>query len=220
MRDDPNPTLPPPHVLAALRQPRRTQLHDPCVRELLAKWRRLGRSVTFDEVNELVDIVVPGAQIDLQQIDRIVAAVEAAGIRIARDTPRTDWGSFHARMTACGIGSYQLTGEAMADLSWHIAAEKYQLTPDQMAVLRRNPRKTAAGTPVPEVESPEWEKRLKRKWAMSSKRIQDIDWEPSASGQDMDKLMPYYTPESMARLGRKIEAEKADRARRVKERLI
>jgi hypothetical protein len=80
---DLNANLPPRELLEALRQPRRTQLHDTSVRVLLSRWKRLGRAITLAELSHLLDLVAPGVDVfDVDHVCSIIAAVEAAGIRL------------------------------------------------------------------------------------------------------------------------------------------
>jgi hypothetical protein len=87
--DDPN--MPPRAALAALRQPRRTQLNDPRVKALLAEWKRRERPIEYGDlwaVAALIgyertrDNVVILGKPDARTRRKIVAAVEAAGIKI------------------------------------------------------------------------------------------------------------------------------------------
>ena len=81
MRDEPNSNLPPPSVLDALREPRRTQLGDPTVKAFLARWKRQGRPIEYADLNEVADLI--GVENPAAATRRkIVAAVEAAGIEI------------------------------------------------------------------------------------------------------------------------------------------
>lgn len=81
MRNDPNPTMPPPCLLDALRQQRRPQLGDPCIKVLLARWKRLGRPIEYADLNRVAE-VLGVAQPDAKTRRKIVAAVEAASIEI------------------------------------------------------------------------------------------------------------------------------------------
>ena len=56
---DTNPGSPPPHLLDALRAPRRPRLDDPQAREMFRRWRRLGRPIVVAELRELIDCLVP-----------------------------------------------------------------------------------------------------------------------------------------------------------------
>jgi hypothetical protein len=81
MRETDHPNMPTRPVLDALSRPRRTQLHDPQVKALLAQWKRRGRGIKYldlDEVAALIRVENPKASTRR----RIVAAVEAAGIEI------------------------------------------------------------------------------------------------------------------------------------------
>jgi hypothetical protein len=66
MRNDPA-LPPPPHLLEALRQPCRPQLHDECVKEMFRRWKRLGKAINADELNELLDLVA----VDMFDVDRV-----------------------------------------------------------------------------------------------------------------------------------------------------
>jgi hypothetical protein len=88
MRDAPRSNLPTAHVLGALRQPRRVQLHDPQVQNLLRRWKALGRPITPDEFAGLVDLLVPRGELRIQHIIKIRAAVVSAGIAICVDAPQ------------------------------------------------------------------------------------------------------------------------------------
>ena len=81
MRKTDDHTLPPPSALEALRQPRRRQLGDLNVRRLLSEWKRRGRSIEYGDLNRVADLLGV-AQPDAKTRRKIVAAVEAAGIRI------------------------------------------------------------------------------------------------------------------------------------------
>lgn len=87
MKRDNNPSLPPPHLLKALRQPRRPQLRDPQVQEMLRRWKRLGRPITVDELSALVDLLVPREELLIYHLIKIRAAVLFAGIEIRMDDP-------------------------------------------------------------------------------------------------------------------------------------
>jgi hypothetical protein len=86
MRQPDKVCLPPPHVLEALRQPRQPQLHDEQVKDMLRRWRCLGRPITQDEFSQLLDLLVPRLE-QRYRIMRIRAAVLAAGIEIS-DRPQ------------------------------------------------------------------------------------------------------------------------------------
>jgi hypothetical protein len=83
--------MPPPAVLDALRKPRRPQLGDPRVKRLLAKWKQAGRPIEYGDLWEVAallgfersreNIVILGRP-DAKTRRKIVAAVEAAGIKI------------------------------------------------------------------------------------------------------------------------------------------
>jgi hypothetical protein len=85
MQHDDNPALPPPHVLEALRAPRRPRLDDPGAREILRRWRRLGQPIGFAELRELGDFLMPEPQVSVDRIREIMAAVEAVGFAIHDD---------------------------------------------------------------------------------------------------------------------------------------
>jgi hypothetical protein len=81
LRDAGASNLPPPNLLEALRRPRRPQLGDPCVKALLAEWKKLQFPI------EYVDLWKVAATMGVKDPDaktrrKIVAAVEAAGIEI------------------------------------------------------------------------------------------------------------------------------------------
>jgi hypothetical protein len=81
MRETDDPNRPPPSILGALRRPRRTQLHDQCVKALLAQWKRLGRPIEYDDLGKVADAIgVKNPKAETRR--KIVAAVEAAGIEI------------------------------------------------------------------------------------------------------------------------------------------
>ena len=81
LRDADTSNMPAPPLLEALRQPRRAQLRDPCVKELFAKWRKLGRPVEYADLWKVAAII--GVEHpDAKTRRRIVAAVKAAGIEI------------------------------------------------------------------------------------------------------------------------------------------
>jgi hypothetical protein len=73
--------IPPSHVLEALRRPRRVQLHDPAVKTLLARWKRLGHPIEYADLDQVAAILrVENPRARTRR--KIVAAVEAAGIEI------------------------------------------------------------------------------------------------------------------------------------------
>jgi hypothetical protein len=84
LRDAGASNLPPPALLEAIRQPRRAQLRDPCVKALLAewrKWRKLGFQIEYVDLWKVAAIL--GVEHpDAKSRRKIVAAVEAAGIEI------------------------------------------------------------------------------------------------------------------------------------------
>jgi hypothetical protein len=80
MRETDDPNMPTQPVLDALRR-RRTQLHDPQVKALLAAWKQRGHPIQYldlDEVAVLIRVENPKASTRR----RIVAAVKAVGIEI------------------------------------------------------------------------------------------------------------------------------------------
>ena len=81
LRDAGASNLPPPHLLEALRRPRRPQLHDASVKALLAEWKALGRPIEYGDLWNVVAITGV-TRPDAKTRRRIVAAVEAAGIEI------------------------------------------------------------------------------------------------------------------------------------------
>ena len=82
MRPNDNHNLPPPHLLEAMRQPRRPQLDDARVRQLFKRWKALGRPIEYSDLNDVADIIAPGQKLGARTRAKIVAAVEAAGIEI------------------------------------------------------------------------------------------------------------------------------------------
>ena len=60
---DANSNLPPRHLLEALRQPRRPQLHDQQVREIFRRWRLRGEPIEYADLNEVAAIVAPGDEL-------------------------------------------------------------------------------------------------------------------------------------------------------------
>jgi hypothetical protein len=81
LRDAGASNLPPPDLLEALRQPRRPQLGDPCVKAPLVRWKRLGLPIEYVDLNRVAD-VLGVTRPDAKTRRKIVAAVEAAGIEI------------------------------------------------------------------------------------------------------------------------------------------
>ena len=86
-----NFTLPPRHLLEALRKPRRPQLHDHQVREIFRRWRLRGEPIEYADLNEVAAIVAPGDELDAAARRRIIAAVERAGIRICNYDSFREW---------------------------------------------------------------------------------------------------------------------------------
>lgn len=84
---DTNPGLPPPHLLEALRAPRRPRLDDPQAREILRSWKGLGRPIVIAELRELIDCLVPEPRASVDSMREILAAVETAGFVIHDDEP-------------------------------------------------------------------------------------------------------------------------------------
>ncbi len=105
LRDADTSNMPAPPLLEALRQPRRAQLRDPCVKELFAKWRKLGRPVEYADLWKVAAII--GVEHpDAKTRRRIVAAVKAAGIEIHSFDDFRQW------LADTNI-HVQLTGDAM-----------------------------------------------------------------------------------------------------------
>jgi hypothetical protein len=73
--------MPAPRLLEAIRKPRRPQLHDPCVKALLAEWKKLGRPIEYADLNKVAAIIGVDRP-DAKTRRRIVTAVKAAGIEI------------------------------------------------------------------------------------------------------------------------------------------
>ena len=88
---DANSNLPPRHLLEALRQPRRPQLHDQQVREIFRRWRLRGEPIEYADLKEVAAIVAPGDELDAAARRRIIAAVERAGIRIRNYDSLREW---------------------------------------------------------------------------------------------------------------------------------
>jgi hypothetical protein len=101
--DDSN--VPAPPLLEAMRQPRRAQLHDPCVKQLLAKWKKSRLPIEYAHLWK-VAAIIGVEQPDAKTRRRIVAAVEAAGIEIH------NFDDFRQRLADTNI-HVQLTGDAM-----------------------------------------------------------------------------------------------------------
>ena len=76
-----DPNIPPPHLLDALRRARRPQFHDPCVKALLAQWKKLGDPIEYVDLNQ-VAAILRAENPSARTRRKIVAAVEAAGIEI------------------------------------------------------------------------------------------------------------------------------------------
>jgi hypothetical protein len=87
---DANPGLPPPHLIEALRAPRRPRLDDPQAREMFRRWRRLGRPIRIEEINELVDFLMPEPWVSVDRIKDILEAVNAAGFAFDDDARSSD----------------------------------------------------------------------------------------------------------------------------------
>ena len=107
---DANPHLPPRHLLEALRQPRRAQLHDQQVREIFQRWRLRSEPIEYADLNEVAAIVAPGDELDAAARRRIIAAVERAGIRIRNYNSLRAWfrRGNHASLTgAAWLGIYE-----------------------------------------------------------------------------------------------------------------
>ncbi len=141
MRDT-NSNLPPSSVLDALRQPRRPQLHDRAILDLLRQWRRRGQPIEYGDLNQVADIIAPGGEPDAATRRRIVAAVEAAGIQIHNWDGFRQWCEHHT-----GGLLPSLTAEAMFAME-----EEHRW---------RWPEEYDAQPPAP--EAPEWLKELRRK---------------------------------------------------------
>jgi hypothetical protein len=107
-------------LLAALRQPRRTQLHDPEVRELFKQWKRLPWPIEYRDLWAVADLIAPGNKNpDARMRRRIVAAAVAAGVRISNHDSMRKW-------LAEGRITVQLTGEGVMRL----AEEAYWRRPE------------------------------------------------------------------------------------------
>ena len=104
-----NSNLPPRHLLEALRQPRRPQLHDEQVRDIFRRWKLRGEPIECADLNEVAAIVAPGDELDAAARRRIIAAVERAGIRISNYDGLKEW----IKRTGCSVS---LRGEAMIGL--------------------------------------------------------------------------------------------------------
>ena len=86
-----NFTLPPRHLLEALRRPRRPQLYDQQVKEIFRRWRLRGEPIEYADLNEVAAIVAPGDELDAAARRRIIAAVERVGIRICNYDSLRAW---------------------------------------------------------------------------------------------------------------------------------
>jgi len=107
---DANSSLPPRHLLEALRQPRRPQLHDAQVRAIFRRWRLCGEPIEYADLNEVAAIVAPGDELDAAARRRIIAAVERAGIRIRNYDALREWTrrGNHASLTgAAWLGIFE-----------------------------------------------------------------------------------------------------------------
>jgi hypothetical protein len=112
MRDDPNPTMPQPHVLAALCQPRLPQLGDQCVRALFGRWRKLGFPIEYADLNRVADLLGV-TRPDAKTRRKIVAAVEAAGIEIRNYDSLREWVAEHnAHVSLTGDAMFGIVEEA------------------------------------------------------------------------------------------------------------
>jgi hypothetical protein len=113
MRETNDPTMPPPALLEAVRQPRRTQLHDPCVKALLAEWEERGYYSRIEyhdlcQIAEMLGVKNPKAPTRRW----IVAAVEAAGIEIHNlDAWRRSMAERGMMPSLSGWGVYRLIEE-------------------------------------------------------------------------------------------------------------
>ena len=104
-----NSNLPPRHLLEALRQPRRPQLHDEQVRDIFRRWKLRGEPIEYADLNEVAAIVAPGDELDAEARRRIIAAVERAGIKIR------NFDSFRAWIKKTGM-HVSLTGQGWIEL--------------------------------------------------------------------------------------------------------
>src|SRR5262245_53786168 len=104
-----NSNLPPRHLLEALRQPRRPQLHDEQVRDIFRRWKLRGEPIEYADLNEVAAIVAPGDELDAAARRRIIAAIERAGIRIRNYDGLREW----IKRTGCSVS---LKGEVMIGL--------------------------------------------------------------------------------------------------------
>jgi len=68
-----NSNLPPRHLLEALRQPRRPQLHDEQVRDIFRRWKLRGEPIEYADLSEVAVIVAPRDQLDAAARRRIIA---------------------------------------------------------------------------------------------------------------------------------------------------
>ena len=104
MRDT-NSNIPSRHLLEALRQPRRPQLHDQQVRDIFRRWKLRGEPIEYADLNEVAAIVAPGDELDAEAQKRIIAAVERAGIRIHNCDSLRAWfrRGNHAQLTGAAM---------------------------------------------------------------------------------------------------------------------